>query len=249
MVQNDLGEESLGYFQAAWAISMTYIGFVLGAMGTDYFPRLAAVIQNHDQANRLVNEQTEVAILLAGPVLLGMLALAPWVLQLLYSPEFAPAATVLRWQILGDVLKVVSWPLGFITIAAGRGRLFMFTEASAVAVFVLITWLALPAMGIEATGVGFFAMYLFYLPLVFWFGYRRTGFRWTSIVLRDLAMLFILAAITGAAGHWQDWLGAAVGLVAASAFGVMSLLRLARMAELGGHLGKLAAAVRHILKS
>ena len=45
-VQRELGTENLGYFQAAWAIGMSYLGFVLGAMGTDYYPRLSARISN-----------------------------------------------------------------------------------------------------------------------------------------------------------------------------------------------------------
>ncbi len=38
IVLRELGLDASGYFQAAWAISMTYIGFMLGAMGTDYLP-------------------------------------------------------------------------------------------------------------------------------------------------------------------------------------------------------------------
>ena len=45
---------------ALYGLGLTYIGFVLGAMSTDYYPRLTAVIHDHDVANRLVNEQTEV---------------------------------------------------------------------------------------------------------------------------------------------------------------------------------------------
>jgi len=69
---------------------MTYLGFVLGAMATDYYPRLTAAISDTATATRLVNEQTEVALLLCAPVLLAMLGLAPWVIHLLYSAEFAP---------------------------------------------------------------------------------------------------------------------------------------------------------------
>jgi PST family polysaccharide transporter len=249
IVQNNLGAEALGYFQAAWTISMTYLGVVLGGMATDYYPRLTAAIHDHKRASQLVNEQSEVSILLAGPVLLGMLALVPWVLTLLYSSDFAPAAAVLRWQILGDVLKVVSWPLGFIIVASGAGRVFMFAECSAVVVFVLVTWFALPFMGIEATGIGFFAMYLAYLPLVFWLGARRIGFRWSRTVKRDSLILITLACITALAGDWQDWLGAVIGLCSALIFGLMALARLAQMAELGGLIGKLAGISRRILKS
>ena len=247
LVQRELGAESLGYFQAAWVLSMTYLGFVLGAMGTDYYPRLTAAIHDHASANRLVNEQTEVALLLAGPVLLGMLALVPWVIPLLYSAEFAPAASILRWQILGDMLKILSWPLGFIIVAAGAGRTFMLSESAAMAVFAGGTWLALPWLGIQATGVSFLLMYMVYLPLVYWLARRRTVFRWSRTVLRDVLFLGTTATLVAACGAWRDWLGAVVGMLAAAGFGVVALLRLARMAELGGALGGLTGTARRYL--
>ena len=93
-VGNTLGPESLGHFQAAWAISMQYIGFVLAAMGADYYPRLTGVIHDHKAATRLVNEQTEIALLLSAPVFIAMIGFAPWVIKLLYSSDFAPAVEV-----------------------------------------------------------------------------------------------------------------------------------------------------------
>jgi len=247
LVQRELGVESLGYFQAAWMLSMAYLGFVLGAMGTDYYPRLTAAINDHATANRLVNEQTEVALLLAGPVLLSMLALMPWVIQLLYTADFAPAASILRWQLLGDVLKIASWPLGFIILATGAGRTYMFTESVAMAVFAGTTWLALPRLGIQATGISFLLMYIVYLPLVYWLAKRRTGFCWSRGVLLGMALLAVACVTVTACGVWNDWLGAAVGLFAACSFGVAALLRLARMAAVGGPLGRLVFSTRRFI--
>ncbi|MAY56251.1 MAG: polysaccharide biosynthesis protein [Gammaproteobacteria bacterium] len=240
LVQNQLGADALGYFQAAWMISMTYIGFVLGAMGTDFYPRLTAVIHDHVKANRLVNEQTEVAILLASPVLLAMLALAPWVISLLYSNEFSPAANVLRWQILGDVIKVVSWPLGFILLAAGDGKLFMITEILAVLIFAFFTWLLLHTLGIEASGIAFFVMYVLYLPIVFVLAVKRTNFRWTTSVMRDFWIVFTLASTIMLAGMYFDWLGLVIGLISSLVLGFIALVRLSKMTELEGRLGGLA---------
>lgn len=246
LVQNDLGSEQLGYFQAAWVISMTYIGFVLNAMGTDYYPRLTAVINDSERANQLVNEQSGIAVLLAGPVLLAMLALAPWIIKVLYSDEFAPAVNILRWQILGDVIKIVSWPLAFVMLAAGAGRNHIFAEFSAVITFALATWMLLPVLGLEATGVGFFLMYVVYLPLVYWMARLRTGFRWSKTVARDLFILFTLAVVVSLVGTWGDIPGALFGMVAAIGFGVNALMRLVTMASLGGLAGKLAVLLRRI---
>jgi O-antigen/teichoic acid export membrane protein len=246
LVQRQLGADALGYFQAAATISMTYIGFVLTAMGTDYYPRLTAAIHDHAAVNRMVNEQTEVALLLAGPVFLAMMGLAPWVIELLYSQRFHPAAEVLRWQVLGDILKVVSWPLGFIILAAGNGRTFMLTETLAISVFVILTWLGLPFMGVAASGMAFFAMYAIYVPLVYWLARRRTGFRWTRSVVGNAMSLLIVGALVLAGVRWYPILGAVLGAVAACGFLLHSLMTLAHVTNLPGSLSKIANFFRRV---
>jgi O-antigen/teichoic acid export membrane protein len=243
LVQRDLGPEAMGQFQAAWAIGMTYLGFVPSAMATDYYPRLTAAIHDTATATRLVNEQTEVALLLCAPVLLAMLAmldLAPWVIHLLYSAEFAPAVEILRWQLLGDVLKVMSWPLGFVLLAVGAGKTFVLTESVGMAVFVLGVFVGLPLIGIRATGVAFLALYVAYLSIVWWFGGRMIGFRWTRAV-KAQALAVIAAAVTvDIAARCSEPLGAVLGLGLALATGLWALLRLSAMAKAGGRLGRIA---------
>lgn len=246
MVHREMGAEALGHFQAAWAISMTYIGFVLQAMGVDYYPRLSAAIADHDTANRMVNEQTEVALLLAGPVLLAILGLAPWAIDLLYSSQFAEAALILRWQVLGDILKVASWPLGFIILAAGDGRTFMLSESSAIAAFVGLTWFGLPLVGIEATGIAFVGMYALYLPAIFLLARRRTGFSWQRRVYLHLLLLFGLAIAVFLVASMSKWIGAGLALVVATFLGLYGLARLGNLAEMGGALGRLAMGCRRL---
>lgn len=241
MVQHELGTDALGHFQAAWAIGMTYLGFVLGAMGTDYYPRLTAAINDPETATRLVNEQTEVALLLCAPVLLAMLGFAPWVIWLLYSAEFAPAVDVLRWQLLGDLLKVMSWPLGFVLLATGAGKTFVLTESLGIGVFVLGVWVGLPLLGVRATGVAFLALYVVYLPLVWWLGGRRIGFRWSRAVQAQGLAVMVAAVAVDLAGRWSEPLGAALGAALAMAMGIWSLMRLSSKAGADGRLGRIAA--------
>jgi PST family polysaccharide transporter len=225
LIQRQLGPIALGHFQAGWAISMTYIGFVLQAMGTDYFPRISAAVSDPKTANRLVNEQTEVALLLAGPVLLVTLAGSPWILQLLYSSAFTEAAAMLRWQILGDLLKVASWPIGFLVLANGNTRSYMMGESLSV-VFVLLSWVGLPLMGVEAAGVAFLGMYVVYLPVIYAIARRQTGFGWT----RRVKLLFVLlAAACGsafAAALVSAWAALAVGLALAAMVAALAWRRL-----------------------
>lgn len=240
VIQHQLGPDELGQFQASWAISMTYLGFVLSAMGADYYPRLTGTIRDHGAATRLVNEQIEVALLLGGPALIAMMALAPLVVRLLYSSEFAVAGDILRWQVMGDILKIASWPLGYVLLAAGAGKTYIASESIGIGVFVLGIWLAVPLLGITATGVSFVAMYAIYLPLVFWLARRHIGFRWQAGILGRMALLILAAGTIFFVSHHSELAAGLVGIVLASVFGLHGLARLGSMAELSGVPGKLA---------
>ncbi|MDO8344265.1 MAG: O-antigen translocase [Cellvibrio sp.] len=232
IILRELGLDASGYFQAAWTISMTYIGFVLGAMGTDYFPRLTAIIDDHLQARKLVNEQTEMALLLAGPVLLAMITFAPWIIHLLYAAIFAPATDVLRWQVLGDILKVASWPMGFILLAMGRGGIFIGTELTWNVVYLLVIFLGIQKYGLVITGVGFWAAYLIYYGVLALVAARLIGYK--SIQRNWMFMLFLLLAggvVVYVAEQSAD-MGYGFGLLATLAVGVYSLRRLDGLMDL-----------------
>ena len=239
-VGNTLGAESLGHFQAAWTISMQYIGFVLAAMGADYYPRLTGVIHDHKAATRLVNEQTEIALLLSAPVFIAMMGLAPWVIALLYSSAFAPAVEVLRWQILGDVLKVASWPLGFVILAAGAGKTYFLTETLALVLMGGLVAGFSSSVGLRITGIAFLGCYLVYLPMVYWLARRRIGFVWTGNVVKLMFISFTVCVVVGAISTFYWW-GVIIAVFLSLTFGLHTLGRIAHMSNLGGPFGKLGA--------
>jgi O-antigen/teichoic acid export membrane protein len=241
IVLTDLGSAQLGYFQAAWALGMMYLTFVLTAMGVDYLPRLSSVIKDEAAAREMVNQQTEVALLLCGPVIVAMLGLAPWVVSLLYSQAFFPAVELLRWQLVGDVLKVVSWPMGYIIVARGCGPSFISVEAISSAIFVTAVYLLLPQFGLVAAGMAFVVYYLSHVALNWMLGGRHVGFLWDKHVLLLIAILLAGAIATSAIGFASDLAGAIFGILLSVALSIYALLRLASLLE---ETGKLASIVR-----
>ena len=193
-ITQELDLEAAGYFAAAWGITMTYVGFLLGAMGADYFPRLTEVIHDRDAASRLMNDQAQLGLAIGGPVLLLLIGWAPWVISLLYAKEFGPAATLLQWQSVGNVFKLASWAMSFAVVAAAHAKIYFFMELSFNIVFLALVWWLLPRIGLEITGVAFLLGYVTYFGTVYLIVRHLRGFRWQALSLRLLGLHVVLAA-------------------------------------------------------
>jgi enterobacterial common antigen flippase len=186
MVTRQAGIDAAGYFQAASALSMVYVGFILTAMGTDYFPRLTAVADDHVRCNRMVNDQSEVSFLLALPGILATVALAPWVVTLLYSDRFLVASDILMWQMAGMFLRLAAWPMGYILMAKGRGTTFVLADALAWSIYVGLAWVGLHAVGLAGVGMAFLGCYAAYTLLIYLVVREVTGFSWSRANVRLL---------------------------------------------------------------
>jgi len=178
------GIEAVGQFQAAWTLSSVYLAAVLQAMGADYFPRLSAVNADNGRVVQLANEQTEVALLVAGPLIVGMLSFMSLVVYVLYSSKFTEAIGILHWQLAGTFLKVISWPIGFIILAKGRGGVFICTEVCWNVIYMGLIILGWRAFGLEVTGIAFLVAFLIYLAIVAATGRLLSGFAWSKDSLK-----------------------------------------------------------------
>lgn len=224
-VQRRLGAAGLGHFQAAWSISMTYLGLILSSLAADFYPRLVSALPDRRKVETMVNDQVEVLLTIAAPILLALLVGSSWVLRLLYSSQFAVAASMLRWQILGDVLKLASWPMGFVLLACGAGRRFLIAEAVAMAVFVVAARVLLQTQGLRGAGQAFLLMYVVYLPLSFGLARAAVGLRWrTGVIVR---LVVLLAAAIAVAACAESPYGAWLGIGLSAGFAAESSLQLA----------------------
>ncbi|ANK85041.1 MULTISPECIES: O-antigen translocase [Rhizobium] len=193
IVLKEGGVMAAGLYQAAWGLGGLYAGFILQAMGTDFYPRLTAMIDNDVECNRLVNEQAEASMLLAAPGLLGTLTLAPLMMSLFYSAEFHGAVELLRWICLGMMLRIISWPMGFIVVAKNTQAIFFWTEVAAAVVHVGLAWLLVSLLGTQGAGMAFFGLYVWHGILIYVIVRKLTGFRWSAANRRH-ALLFLPAS-------------------------------------------------------
>lgn len=209
------GLAAAGLYQAAWAVGGLYVGFILQSMSADFYPRLVEAAGNNIECNRLVNEQTHISLLLAGPGVLATLVLAPMVIELFYSREFTAAAETLRWVCLGFALRVIAWPMGFIILAKESRLAFFLTDLLWAVVHVGAAWLAVETFGLKGAGIAFFASYVLHTLLVFPVVRRLSGFGYSPSNLKTAAAFIGLTAAVWAALMWlPSGVSAALGVAA-----------------------------------
>ena len=118
----------LGLYSAGNSIVEGYVGMVFTAMAADYFPRLSGVIDDEHKWKKLVNEQTELVLIILGIVLILLISTTPLLIKILLSSAFLESSNFITWAVLAIPLKGISWITGYIILAKGDNKLFLFIE-------------------------------------------------------------------------------------------------------------------------
>jgi O-antigen/teichoic acid export membrane protein len=195
LVLHLLDAESVGYYRAAAGISVGYLGFLITAMGQDYYPRVSAIASQPAQLVSLINAQHRLVMLLAIPMILGTLTLAPYLVPLIYSAKFHATVDILEWQLIGDLFKFSSWTMSFAILARCSTSMYFLVECIGGVVTLSTTWLCVKWVGIPGLGISFLVTYVVYYCVVWIVIRREIPLRWT-ITNRCLMLLGIIGAMT-----------------------------------------------------
>lgn len=220
LILRHLDENALGMFQAADGLSGLYAGYILGAMGADFLPRLSASAHDATTSNRLVNEQTVVALLLGTPGVIATICFASVAIPIFYSTSFQPAVEVLRFMAVGVYGRLLSWPLGFLMLARGDSRAFWFNVVASLTQLAVI-WLGVPFFGLKAAGIAPIVVYVIYTVICWLAARSMTGFAWSraakeTILVGGSAVLASLCLAQFLSAWWSASLGVALLLLVAA---------------------------------
>ncbi len=192
-----VGLDGVGIWLAAFSISGVLVNFVLGSMGTDYYPRLTAVAHDNRLVSQQVNTQTEIALLLAVPGLAATIIFAPLAITIFYSGKFDAAVNILRWSVYGIFGRVISWPLGFVLLAKGMGKIFFCTEILSNVFYVFAIWLCTHLWGLPGTGIAFLLLYVVVSVVVYAVVNAISRTTWTRANFAHIIIFGALLALVG----------------------------------------------------
>jgi antigen flippase len=170
------GLADAGYYQAAIAIAGCLPAIVFTAMGTDFFPRVAAA-QDETEAKALSERQIEASLLLALPVFTGLVTMNRLGIEILYADKFEAAAPLLSWMIWGVFVRLLGWPLGYWLVARGSMRTVVLVEVTSNMVMAALPLMLMPIFGLAGAAIGYFFGHLLYAVTMLAVARHRSG-RW-----------------------------------------------------------------------
>lgn len=138
----------VGQFRTAWQIS-ALIMLLVSTFDTVAGPRIAAAYRVGDKANihQIMRQSVFAMIILSLPLFIVALGFPEWALGL-FGPEFVPAAPALRILALGQLVNVLSGPLGTVLLMTGQERSSMFLSIGSLVVLLVLSVTLIPAFGL-----------------------------------------------------------------------------------------------------
>jgi PST family polysaccharide transporter len=228
LIARELSLDAVGIYLCAFGLSGKFLGFILDAMRTDFYPRLSAAANDDLALNRLVNQQTEIVLLLAMPGLLATLALSPWLVRAFYSAKFDQAASLMPWFVLACLARVIWNPLGYVQLAKSRSVLYTVTATVINAVKIAIVVVLLKRYGLQGIVAAYLCNELFQTIAMVVACRLLTGFKWSAETIRLLVPFAAVAIGCAAASLYLERIYAA--LVVASATAIVSVYCMRQLA-------------------
>lgn len=169
LVRNHLGAtfgwEAAGYWEAMWRLSTANLMLVTTTLSVYYLPRLSEL----KDAKSVRSEILQVyKIIFPVAVVCGviMYALRDFIISVLFTSDFLPMRELFGWQIVGDVLKIASWILGYVLAAKAYWKIFIVSEISFALIFYVLV-ISLSALGLTSAVVAHAIAYGLYLFSMF----------------------------------------------------------------------------------
>lgn len=172
LIRNYIGEnlswDDAGYWQSMWYISSMYLMVVTTALSTYYLPRLSEITSKRELRKELKNGYliiTPIVIILSASIYL----LRDFIVLVLFTEDFKPMLALFKWQLIGEVIKIIAWLLSYLMLAKAMTKAFMLSEIIFSLLFILLSIYFVDAYGLIGMSYAYalnYTMYFFAMLLV-----------------------------------------------------------------------------------
>lgn len=221
------GLADAGYYQAAFAVTGSLPGVIFSATSSDFYPRVAAA-KDEDEASLITEKQILASLLLAMPILMGLMTMGSLAIEVLYAEGFESAAPLLEWFVWAIFCFLVGWPLGLWVMARRTKRLVAISQSVLGLSGLALGAFLVPLFGVRGAAIAYFGSALIYAATLAALLRRDSG-RWiglkTVVWITACASILTVAKLSVSAANCIYW-----GIVPTALTAVVSVFFLKTMA-------------------
>ena len=171
------GWEQVGYWQATLRLSDAYLLFINMVLAGYYMPKLSELGPGLAQLDYVVGALKRLLPMVVLCVVMIWL-LKSWLVVLLFSKEFLPATELLSYQLIGDLLKIGSYIIGYVVVANAWTRLSILGDFAQALLFFGLASLLSQHYYVLGASIGYavcYAIYFSLLLVILFMARRRQG--------------------------------------------------------------------------
>jgi len=161
-----------GYWEAMIRLSTVYLLLVTTTLGVYYLPRLSE-LNAIDEIKKEVYLGYKFIFPLAVVGGICVFILRDWIIDLLFSPSFAPMQDLFLWQMMGDALKIGSWILAYLMLSKAMTKLYICTEIIFTVSLIALTYICTQVFGFEGVSIAHLINYGLYWIVISLFIFKQ----------------------------------------------------------------------------
>ncbi len=160
-----LSIQEAGYWTSMLSLSNYYLSFMTGVYSLYILPKYAKMTSLKVFKKELVSIY-KIIIPIFALMFMGIYVFREIIIQLLYSKEFLPMQSLFKWQLIGDLVKIIAAVMAYQFIAQKSWKLFIITEMISYALLYIFGVYFVDKMGIEGIVLAHFLRYVVYLIVI-----------------------------------------------------------------------------------
>jgi PST family polysaccharide transporter len=168
MLNRHIGIDGNGVYQAASGLTMTIAGFILSAMGQDFYPKIVHMLGKGQRVEvaTYCADQIEMGLLMALPILATVSFFAHELIALAYSRDFHAADPLVGVLAASCWARICYWPHMLCILAEAHAKKVLLAEVGFALGTALLAWFLMPKFGVAGVAIAHAVCFLIYSLVV-----------------------------------------------------------------------------------
>jgi len=159
---NDRSITDAGLWEGINRISGMYLMVITASLGVYFLPKLSELKTKQELKNEVFSVYKLVIPFLILTTFI-IYVFRVFIIHLLFTEEFTGMQNLFAYQLLGDILKIMGWVLGYLLLAKAMTKIYIIMELVNFVLLILFSYFLVKSYGSVGATLAFAIVYLIYL--------------------------------------------------------------------------------------